>query len=202
MRKLVLASRNEGKLREIRALLSDLDFELVLPSHIGLDLHVKEDGSTYAENAALKAQAFARASGLLALADDTGLEVAALGGKPGLHSARFAPQPGAADADRRAYLLEKLELHPRPWLAQFRCVVALSTPNGDVRFTEGICPGEIIPEDRGRHGFGYDPIFLITSIGHTMAELTMNEKNRLSHRARAIHAARPHLSEMMKKQQH
>ena len=200
MRKLVLASRNEGKLHEIQALLSDLDFELVLPTQIGLDLHIKEDGSTYAENAALKAQAFAQASGLLTLADDTGLEVAALGGKPGLYSARFAPQPGATDADRRAYLLEKLGLHPRPWPAQFRCVVALSVPNGDTRFAEGICPGEIIPEERGRHGFGYDPIFLITSIGRTMAELTPEEKNHLSHRARAIHAARPYLSEMMKKQ--
>jgi len=201
MHKILLASRNEGKLREIQALLSDLDFELVLPVQMGLDLHVKEDGNTYAENAALKAQAFAQASGLLTLADDTGLEVAALGGKPGLYSARFAPQPGATNADRRAYLLEQLEPHPRPWSAQFRCVVALSAPNGDTRFVEGICPGEIIPEERGQHGFGYDPIFLITSIGRTMAELAMNEKNHLSHRSRAVHAARPHLSEMMKKQQ-
>ncbi len=201
MHKVLLASRNEGKLREIQALLSDLDFELVLPTQMGLDLHVKEDGSTYAENAALKAQAFAQASGLLTLADDTGLEVAALGGKPGLYSARFAPQPGATDADRRAYLLEKLELHPRPWPAQFRCVVALSAPNGDVHFAEGICPGEIISEERGRHGFGYDSIFLITSIERTMAELTRDEKNHLSHRARAVHAARPRLLEMAKKLQ-
>lgn len=200
MYKILLASRNEGKLLEIQALLSDLDFELVLPIQMGLDLHVKEDGSTYDENAALKAQAFSQASGLLTLADDTGLEVAALGGKPGLYSARFAPQPGATDADRRTYLLEQLEPYPRPWSAQFRCVVALSAPNADTRFAEGICPGEIIPEERGQHGFGYDPIFLITSIGRTMAELTMNEKNHLSHRARAVHAVRPHLSEMMKKQ--
>lgn len=189
--KLLLATNNKGKRDEIQALLGDLDIELVTPADIGLSLDVTEDGATYAENATLKAVAFARASGLASMADDSGLEVNALGGQPGLHSARYAPQPGATDADRRAYLLENLERHPRPWEAHFHCTVALSTPDGEVRLAQGDCPGEIIPTERGSNGFGYDPIFLIPELGRTMAELTMDEKNRLSHRARAVKAALP-----------
>ena len=189
MKRLLVASTNPGKLRELHALLQGASVELVTPSLIGLHLEVREDGSTYAENAAKKALAFARASGLLTLADDSGLEVEVLEGAPGLHSARYAPQPNATDADRRAYLLQQLQGHPRPWSAQFRCVVALALPDGEVHFAEGICHGEIIPEERGEHGFGYDPIFLLPQYGRTMAELSMEEKNRISHRARAVRAA-------------
>jgi XTP/dITP diphosphohydrolase len=208
MSKLLLATNNRGKLVEIQALLKrfNLDVLLVTPEKIGLVLEVEEDGETYAENAARKAAAFAHATGLLTLADDSGLEVDALGGLPGIRSARFAPQPGATDANRRAYLLERLKEQPRPWTARFRCTVAVVYPVGtvgdnEVRYAEGICPGEIIPEERGQNGFGYDPIFLLPELGRTMAELQMEEKNRLSHRARAIWAAEPILLEFLTKLQ-
>jgi XTP/dITP diphosphohydrolase len=189
--KLLIATNNQGKVRELQEILSDLHVELVTPTQIGLVLEVEEDGSTYEENAAKKARAFARASGLLALADDSGLEVDALDGAPGIHSARYSSKPGATDADRRAYLLEKLTGRPRPWAAHFHATIAIATPEGDVQFAEGNCPGEIIPEERGSGGFGYDPIFFLPELGQTMAELPAAEKNRLSHRARAAQAARP-----------
>jgi XTP/dITP diphosphohydrolase len=195
--KLLLATNNRGKLKEIQALLGDFDLELVTPQQVGLEMEVEEHGQTYAENAALKAQAFAQASGLLTLADDSGLEVDALDGQPGLHSARFSPLPGASDADRRAYLLEHLTGVPQPWTARFRCVIALALPKGEMRFCEGRCEGQIIPQERGANGFGYDPIFWLPELGKTMAELQMEEKNRLSHRARAVLAARPILKEVL-----
>jgi XTP/dITP diphosphohydrolase len=191
MNQLLIASGNPGKLLEIQALLMGMPFELVYPSQLGYPLSVVEDGTTYAENAARKALAFTGASGLITLADDSGLEVERLGGLPGLHSARFSPLSGASDADRRAYLLEKLDKFPRPWEAKFKCTVAIALPGGEVHYTEGECEGEIIPVERGSGGFGYDPIFLIPESGKTMAELSMEEKNRLSHRARAILAAKP-----------
>ncbi len=196
-KQLLIATNNKGKVIEIQALLADIDYELVTPAQINLNLEVEEDGATYAENAAKKAVAFARASGLISLADDSGLEVDALGGAPGLHSARYSLKPGASDADRRAYLLQNLRGEPRPWMARFRATVAVATPQGDVELTEGTCPGEIIPEERGMGGFGYDPIFLLQDIGLTMAELSMDEKNRLSHRARAVLAARPILMKFL-----
>ncbi len=195
--KILVATNNPGKLVEIQSLLEDASLTLLTPAMVGLAMEVDETGATYAENAALKASAFAQASGLLALADDSGLEVDALGGLPGLRSARFLGRPGASDADRRAYLLERLQGLPRPWTAHFHCTVALAAPGGDLRFAEGQCPGEIIPQERGAHGFGYDPIFLLAELSLTMAELSMEQKNRLSHRARAIQAARPVIREMM-----
>lgn len=191
MKYLLLATNNTGKLREIQAVLENLGIQLLTPKSTGLQLEVVEDGETYAENAARKALAFARASNLLSLADDSGLEVAALDGAPGLHSARFSPKPGATDADRRALLLQCLQAHARPWRARFHCTVALAAPDGWVGFAEGNCPGEIIPVERGQNGFGYDPIFLVVEKGLTMAELTMAEKNQLSHRGRAVLAAIP-----------
>jgi XTP/dITP diphosphohydrolase len=196
MSKLLVATQNLGKLEEIQALLEGLPVELITPAYLNLD--IAETGSTYAENAALKAIAYARASGLPSLADDSGLEVDALAGQPGLHSARFAPWPDASDADRRRLLLEKLQLKPRPWSARFRCVIALASPLGEVRFAEGTCPGEVIPEERGENGFGYDPIFFIPELGKTMAELDMAEKNTLSHRGRAVQAAIPSLLQILK----
>ncbi|MFM8319681.1 MAG: RdgB/HAM1 family non-canonical purine NTP pyrophosphatase, partial [Chloroflexota bacterium] len=188
MSRILIATNNRGKLVEFQALLGDLGAALVLPHDLGLALDVAETGSTYAENAALKAESFARHSGLPALADDSGLEVDALDGQPGLHSARFAPWAGATDVDRRRLLLQRLveSGRPRPWTARFRCVVALSTPQGQLWFSEGVCPGEILPEERGANGFGYDALFLLPELGRTMAELEMEQKNRLSHRARAV----------------
>ena len=199
MKKLLLATNNYGKVEEMRAILTDLNLELLTPSDIGLDLQVNEDGSTYAENAILKAVAFAKASGLISLADDSGLEVDALDGLPGLHSHRFAPWSEATDADRRNYLLKMLQGKERPWLARFQATVALAHPDGNVQLASGECLGEIIPDERGTNGFGYDPIFFIHSFGRSMAELDMQEKNRVSHRANALRNAEAILSKMMDK---
>jgi XTP/dITP diphosphohydrolase len=193
MRKLLIATTNKGKIRELLAILADLPLELVTPTDINLHLDVKEDGYTYAENAAKKALAFARASGLIALADDSGLEVDALDGAPGLYSARYSSKPGASDADRRAFLLQNLNGKPRPWTARFQATVAIANPAGGVELAEGTCTGEIIPTERGMGGFGYDPIFFLSEIGLTMAELPEESKNRLSHRARATQAAKSNL---------
>ena len=191
MLRLLAATNNQGKLSEILSLLDGFSLDIITPEKLGISLDVAETGSTYEENAALKAHAFARASGLVALADDSGLEVDILGGIPGVRSARFSPLPNATDADRRAYLLEKLKAHPRPWNAHFHCTVAIATPQEEIHFAHGDCLGEIIQFERGTNGFGYDPIFLIPEVGLTMAELSMSEKNLLSHRARAIKAAIP-----------
>jgi len=208
MKKLLIATTNKGKIRELHALLDNLGVELVTPADLDLNLDVHEDGSTYAENAAKKAIAFAQASGLTSLADDSGLEVDALGGAPGLYSARYGPpRPfgtlppfskkmggaggGLTDKDRRDFLLHNLADKPRPWTARFRATVAVAGPGGGVEWAEGICEGRIIPEERGSGGFGYDPIFLLPELGKTMAELSEESKNRLSHRARAVQAARP-----------
>lgn len=190
MKTLLLASNNKGKLRELQAILVDLPLELLSPADLGLTLEVDEDGSTYAENAAKKALAFANASGLTCLADDSGLEVDALDGAPGLYSARYSPKRGATDKDRRQYLLQNLADKPRPWTARFRATVAVAGPEGDLDWAEGICEGQIIPEERGTGGFGYDPIFLLDGMDQTMAELPEETKNRLSHRARAVQAAK------------
>lgn len=195
MQRLLLATTNPGKARELRALLAPLPLELVTPKDLGLSLQVQESGHDYLANAQLKALAFARASGLWSLADDTGLEVDALGGAPGLRSARLAG-PVASDADRRRELLRRLQGHPRPWKARFRAVVVLASPQGETTWAEGVCPGEILPEPRGEHGFGYDPLFLVEGTGKTMAELTLEEKNRLSHRARAVQALWPALQRL------
>ena len=196
MTTLLIASSNPGKLREIRAILGSFPVELVLPAQIGLDLDVVEDGATYAENAILKARAYAKASGLISLGDDSGLEVYALGGQPGLYSARYAPWPDATDADRRRYLLQNLQGKPRPWGAHFHCTVAIAVPEGEVYTADGDCSGEVIPEERGTGGFGYDPVFLLPDRGLTMAELPEADKNVISHRARAIQAAVPILNNL------
>jgi XTP/dITP diphosphohydrolase len=195
--KLLLGTNNPGKLREMGAILGGMGVQLVSPADLGLLVNVDETGSTYQENAAIKAQAFAAASGLLSLADDSGLEVEILGGAPGLHSARYSPLKGATDADRRRLLLERLDGKPRPWKARFRCLVALADPAGKLYHTEGVCLGEIIPEERGQGGFGYDPIFFIQELGKTMAELPPEVKNRISHRGQAVRAARPLILSML-----
>ena len=164
MKQLPIATNNQGKILEIQHLLEGLNLELVTPAQLGITLEVDEDGCTYAENASKKARAFAEASGLPSLADDSGLEVDALGGKPGLHSNRFGPQPGT-DASRRQFLLEQLKNTPRPWTARFVATVAVTGPGKEVHISIGECPGEIIPGERGTGGFGYDPLFLFPAIG-------------------------------------
>jgi len=198
MNQLLIATNNKGKLKEFHELLTDLNIELVTPSQIGLDLDVIEDGTTYAQNAARKAIAFAGASGLISLADDSGLEVDALNGEPGLYSARYGSPDGnkLSDAERRKHLIAKLQNKPRPWTARFHATIAIATPDNQLQITNGICEGEIIPEERGANGFGYDPIFLFPESGKTMAELPMEEKNLISHRARAAIKAKRILDEL------
>jgi XTP/dITP diphosphohydrolase len=192
MTQILLATGNQGKIEELISLMKPFNLHILDPRLIRLELEVAETGSTYAENARLKAIAYAQASNCRSLADDSGLEVDPLEGAPGLHSARLAG-PGGTDADRRAALLKLLTGFPRPWKARFRSTLALAEPDGSVMLVEGICEGEIIPHERGRNGFGYDPIFLVADTRKTMAELSMRKKNLLSHRARAMQAIASHL---------
>jgi XTP/dITP diphosphohydrolase len=197
MTDLLLATNNPGKILEMESILSVLQLNLVTPAQLGIDLEVSEDGCTYAENATLKAMAFSQASGLIALGDDSGLEVDLLDGKPGLHSHRFGPGVAATDADRRAYLLNCLRGKNPPWKAHFHCEVAIAIPQGGLRYTVGDCPGEIIATERGSNGFGYDPVFFLPEFQATMAELPPETKNMISHRARALQAAIPILRELL-----
>ena len=217
MNKLLIATNNKGKINELHELLDDMGIELVTPSQIDLDLDVIEDGLTYAENATKKAIAFARAGNLISLADDSGLEVDALDGAPGLYSARYGSTDGGklSDAERRKFLIRNLQDKPRPWTARFHATVAIAVPDSlwsqaarrlklqeqgpALQITEGLCEGEIIPEERGTGGFGYDPIFLLPELGRTMAELSAENKNRLSHRARAVMNAKPALKMLFSK---
>lgn len=192
---LLLATTNKGKQRELRALLADLPCACITPGELGLTLDVPETGSTYAENASIKAAAYLAASGLMVVADDTGLEVEVLGGAPGVWSARFSELANATDADRRAKLLRVLEGKPRPWLARFQCVVAVAVPGKDIRLFQGSVEGEVLGEERGEHGFGYDRLFWIPAAGKMMAELDLAEKNQYSHRAAAIRNAKSFLME-------
>jgi XTP/dITP diphosphohydrolase len=194
--RLLVATTNAGKQREYRELLREVPAEIVFPNDLGIPLEVEEDGATFRENAAKKAVALARASGLLSLADDSGLEVDALGGDPGIRSSRYAG-PGADDPRRRAFLLEKLRGIPAPRMARFVCVIAIAVPGGNVLYAEGECRGEITPAERGSNGFGYDPIFQPEGRQVTMAELSPEEKNRISHRARAAEAAIPILRTLL-----
>jgi len=195
--KICIATENLGKLEEFLSLLKGQSFECVTARELGIELHAEETGSTYRENAQIKAHLYAKATGLPALADDTGLEVQALKGAPGLHSKRYLPDPGASDGDRRKYLISNLQPYPRPWKARFTCTVCVALPDGREWFTSGECRGEIIPEERGENGFGYDRIFLLQPQGLTMAELSPAQKNILSHRARAVIAAIPILTRLM-----
>ena len=198
---ILLATNNAGKVFELQQLLSELDgVSLETPNSMGINLHVEETGSSYLENAWLKAEAFMIASRMVTLADDSGLEVEVLNRAPGIRSARYSNQPGANDADRRDYLLAQLSGIQRPWVARFVAWVVVAVPGENenapgraLGYWEGECQGEIIPEERGENGFGYDPIFYIPDFGKTMAELTDDEKNAISHRGNAVRAVMPTL---------
>jgi XTP/dITP diphosphohydrolase len=183
--KLLLATHNPGKIVELEALLGGLEVELVSLRDLEIGEKAAETGETYRANAVLKARFYAERSRLPALADDSGLEVDLLDGAPGVRSARYLAEPGATDADRRRYLVNQLSAHPRPWTARFRSAVAVAFPDGRLLTGEGVCEGEIVPEERGTGGFGYDPIFELAN-GQTMAELGEAEKNRVSHRGRGV----------------
>jgi XTP/dITP diphosphohydrolase len=187
---LVIATGNRGKFSEIASLLQGLDVLLVPLDRAGLVEVPPEGGESFQENARSKAEFVARSIGRLALADDSGLEVDALGGKPGVLSARFGG-PGKSDADRNCLVLSALKAVPiERRSARFRCVVAIADPNGFVSVVDGTCEGRITLEPRGNQGFGYDPIFEVPSLGRTLAEVGPDVKNRLSHRAQAIAKAR------------
>ena len=194
--KILIGSNNAHKAKEIQDMLPD--YEVLRPKDIGLDLEPEENGKTFAENALIKAKAFAEASGLLTMADDSGLEVACLNGEPGIYSARYCPKPGADDADRRHYLLDNIRKcgAERPWKARFCCAMAIVPPNGEVRQVFGTCEGVIIPEERGSNGFGYDPIFFKPEFNMTLAEMTEEQKNSISHRGNALKQALPILKEL------
>lgn len=186
LQSLVIASGNPGKIREIKAILQGIELEIISAEELGVSLDVEETGSTYAENARLKAIAYQAATGQAVLADDSGLEVDALDGAPGIYSSRYSSKSNATDADRRVYLLEKLKNKPQPLTAHFHCTAILAMPDGRLFETDGRCDGEIIFEERGSGGFGYDPIFYMPEYHATMSEIPASLKNQISHRARAL----------------
>ena len=193
---IVLATQNPGKVAEFQRLLAGLPVSLLsVTDALGRPLEVTEDGDTFAENALKKARAVAEATRMMALADDSGLEVTALAGRPGVRSARFAHER-ATDAENNAALLHELaEVADEQRAARFRCVLSLVSADGrEARTFEGSCNGRIARAPRGSNGFGYDPLFLVDGRGGTtMAELSADEKNRISHRGRAVEALRPAL---------
>ncbi len=191
MHTLLVATHNQGKLREYRSLLADLPLRITWLAQEGVTLEVEETGATFMENACLKAAQYANLTGLWTWADDSGLEVDALGGQPGVYSARYGGA-GLDDNDRCLRLLDALQAVPdAPRTARFRCVVAIAVPGGPVYTAEGTVEGLIGDELRGEFGFGYDPLFFIPEQAATMAELLPGVKNRISHRALAsAHAAK------------
>lgn len=182
---LLLASNNAGKLREVGALLADL--RVVSPADLGIELDVEETGQTFAANAELKARAYAAASGYIALADDSGLEVDALGGTPGVRSARYGA-PDLDDEGRYLQLLSELQSYPEPSqrIARFRCAISAISPDGRQCRAEGTCEGLIAQSPTGSNGFGYDPVFFVPNHNATMAQLDAATKNSLSHRGQAL----------------
>jgi len=195
--RLLIATKNRGKVVEIRALMGlglQKNVEVITLVDLPDVEQPREDGKTFRDNARIKALHYSTAYKVLCVADDSGLSVEALGGQPGVLSARYAG-PGASDAQNNAHLLHELAPHPRPWKAAFVCSAAAALPARVVAEASGAAEGEIVPDARGREGFGYDPHFLVTSLGKTMAELTIDVKNRISHRGVAMRA----LIEEMKK---
>ena len=183
--RLILASNNAHKAREFREILAPLGIDVLTQSEAGCNFEADETGETFEENAYIKAEAAMRATGEAAVSDDSGLEVDALGGEPGVRSARYTGRHEDSDADRRAYLMKKLEgVEHRS--ARFVSAICCVFPNGDVLRARGECPGEIAEYERGENGFGYDAMFIPEGYGLTMAELSPEEKNAISHRGRAL----------------
>ena len=194
--KAVLASRNPKKLKEMKTILSELGVEVVLESEVGIDIEVEETGTTFEENSLLKAQAVMKASGLPAIADDSGLMVDALNGAPGVYSARYGG-PELDDAGRNRLLLENMR-GAGSRSARFVSVITCAFPNGDVLTARGECEGTVAYAPMGEDGFGYDPVFFVPELKKTFAQMTVEEKNRISHRGRALAAFAEKLTEYLK----
>lgn len=195
--KFVLATHNPGKLKEMSAILSGLGVEVVSPADLGIDLEVEETGTTFAENAMLKAKAICAAANLPAIADDSGLCVDALNGGPGVYSARYGGE-GLDDRGRTALLLQNMRGQTTR-AAHFACAIACAFPNGDTLTAEGRCDGAIAFAPMGEGGFGYDPVFLVPEKAKTFSQLTAEEKNAISHRGRALAAFAEKLETYLKK---
>lgn len=184
--KIILASNNKSKLREFKELVAGMDIELISQREAGCDFEVDETGETFEENAFLKADAVTKATGCIAIADDSGLVVDALGGEPGVYSARYGLGHEASDEDRNRYLLNKLGDDTTERSARFVCCICCTMPDGTVLQTRGECEGEILHAPRGENGFGYDPLFLPLGYDRSTAEMSPDEKNAISHRGRAL----------------
>ena len=198
--RLLIATYNPGKLKEYSFIYADLHLRLTSLTNELIETTVEETGSDFQTNAILKARTYVKESGILTLADDSGLEVDALGGAPGVHTARYAGKD-ASDEDRYRLLLHNLVDIPRgKRSARFRCVIAIVTPEGEVFCTEGTCEGLIASEPAGTEGFGYDPIFYLPEYDCTMAQLSSDIKNQISHRAQAAQAAIPILARLGSKE--
>lgn len=195
MQQLLIATTNQHKVGEYRELLADLPFQLVGLRDVGITDDVDETGTTFTANAVLKAEAYSQRSGLITLADDSGIEIAALNGAPGIHSARYGGLTGRAQLELVLKQLADVPFHDR--IARFVCVIALAVPGQPTQTVEASLPGVVEFEPKGEHGFGYDPIFYLLEHGMTMAQLPAGEKNRISHRAQAVEKARPLLQALV-----
>jgi XTP/dITP diphosphohydrolase len=196
-RRVVVATSNRGKLAELRRLLPP-DVELLTLTDLGIE-QIPETGTTFEENARIKALAAAERGGMVAVADDSGLDVDALGGAPGDYSARYAGEDGNDERNRAKLLAAMARIPASERAARFRCVVAVATPDGRVETADGVCEGRVGEQEAGEHGFGYDPLFVLPD-GRAMAQLPPEEKNRISHRARAVQAILPRLTAIMQQE--
>ncbi len=196
MKKILFATTNQGKLKEIREILADADVEVISLKDAGIDTQVEEDGSTFEENAAIKATAFAKSSGVMTLADDSGLVIDYLDGAPGIYSSRFLGED-TPYSEKNRIIIEKLaDAKDEERSARFVCAICCAFPDGRTLTTKGVIEGRIGYEIKGEHGFGYDPIFYVPELGCTTAEIPESEKNKISHRGKAL----TQMKELLKKE--
>lgn len=194
--RILLATQNLGKVKELQELLTGEEFEVISLADLEDWEEIEETGSTFAENAALKARVAAKRTGLITIADDSGLEVDALNGAPGVNSARYAGTPKDDQKNNEKLLAELEDVAEEERTARFRCALVIALPSGEEYLTEGIVEGRILTEPRGREGFGYDPLFYLPDFGRTMAQLNLSQKNKISHRAQAFRNAIPMLKDL------
>ncbi len=195
--RILLATQNLGKVKELQELLTGEELEVISLADLEDWEEIEETGSTFAENAALKARVAAERTGLITIADDSGLEVDALNGAPGVNSARYAGTPKDDQKNNEKLLAELEGVAEEERTARFRCALVIALPSGEEYLTEGIVEGRILTEPRGREGFGYDPLFYLPDFGRTMAQLNLSQKNKISHRAQAFRNAIPMLKDLL-----